>query len=64
MSPLGPAFLLARSPKKYLFPLVIGLFVGSLLQPILPSLTQAIVDYGTVARFYYYKSKDLHNTDV
>ncbi len=35
-----------RPYKKYIFQLFIGLTVGSLLQLILPFLTQSVVDYG------------------
>ncbi len=35
-----------RPYKKYIVQLLLGLFVGSLLQLIFPFLTQAVVDYG------------------
>jgi ATP-binding cassette subfamily B protein len=45
---LGFRFLLSylASYKKYIFQLVAGMFVGSLLQLMFPFLTQSLVDFG------------------
>lgn len=42
----GFLFQYLRPYKKLIFQLILGLFVGSLLQLIFPFLTQSIVDYG------------------
>ena len=46
--PQGFRFLLKyfRLYKKYLFQLILGLFIGSLIQLIIPFLTQSIIDTG------------------
>jgi ATP-binding cassette, subfamily B, bacterial len=45
-SSFGFLFSYLKSYKNFLFQLLLGVFIGSILQLILPFLTQSIVDYG------------------
>lgn len=45
-SSFGFLFSYLRTYRKFLFQLVLGVFIGSILQLLLPFLTQSIVDYG------------------
>lgn len=45
-SGFGFLFSYFKSYRRFLFQLLLGVFIGSILQLILPFLTQSIVDYG------------------